>query len=674
MKMKFYDFETYPNWWCVVVSDEEASYNSKPYNYQFTKEEENTIKNKMRVYTSDDGIDGIKAWLKDASNGVLTGYNSKRFDLIIQKCISLHFTPRQVYIAAQILVGKLEFPEEMQVTQQEIYKIKNYVTGWKARWAGAEANQDLMDDSVKSLKDKEASFGMDIRETTVPFGKLHLTEQDKEDIIFYCKHDVYALHVFYTCVSKPYIETKLDLAETNNISKKIAYESTNAVLVGKALGAKRVHGTTIVDPTIKIYQEPLNDYIEKWVPEDTLHHLLTSQKAKQFKLFGNKVFTADGGIHSTIVLPSTGKDVAVYAESTEYFTLVNVDLSGCHPSVMCFAGAMPRSITKPERFVASVVGRRELKKKPKKLWTPTEAKLVRGWKLQHNTTYGSAGNKHLPLYDDYMRSKVCRVSQLIVIAVSMNIYKEIPNAKILQTNTDGILVYMRREYLHKLKALIKHFEDLSNFVFEFDYDSKIWQFNVNNYIAIEEDGSPKIKGKAFKQEIWQKGTNKISPLGYHAITKAQYELYVNDMNPIEFLLKHDNVNDFAMNATKGSTYSGMVHTINGVEYSLGKVARVIAIENKAYGDVRKIKGETKALVPNCPPHALIVNDDLRNYRIEGDYNNRRIVSLDGSINELLDMNFYAGKLSTVLNKTWYKIKNDTLTKTDEFELSKFMKG
>jgi len=163
MKMKFFDFETYPDWWCVVVSDEEPQYNSSKYNYAFTEEEEHAIKGKMRVYSSDDGEEGIKRYLADTSTGVLTGYYSKHFDLIIQKCISMRFTPRQVYIAAQIITKKLDFPPEMQVTQNEIIRISQYVTGWQARWQEAEATQDLIDDSDKGLKDKEASYGMDIR-------------------------------------------------------------------------------------------------------------------------------------------------------------------------------------------------------------------------------------------------------------------------------------------------------------------------------------------------------------------------------------------------------------------------------------------------------------------------------------------------------------------------------
>jgi len=675
MKMKFFDFEVYPNWWCVVVSDEEPTYRSKKYNYAFNKDEEDAIKAKMRVYTSDDGEEGRRQYLIDSSTGVLTGYRSKMYDLIIQKCISMQFTPRQIFIANQIITKhEDEFPEGFEVTQNEIARIKQYVTGWRAKWQGAQASQDLSDDSDKGLKDKEASYGMDIRETTVPFGKMSLTAAEKEDIIFYCKHDVFALHVHYVCVAKPYIETKVDLALTYDIPEKTAYECTNAVLVGKVLGAERVHGTTIVDPTIRIYEEPLRNYIEKWVPKEALQHLLTSQKPKQLVMFGNKVYMADGGIHSTIVLPQYGKDIAVYAEATEEYGLFNIDLSGCHPSVMLYAGAMSRAVKHVQRFEETVRGRRKLKFVPKSTWTPEEVRFVAGSKLVHNVTYGAMGNDKLPLYDDYMRSKVCRVSQLVIIAVAMNIWSiDSSKIKILQTNTDGILFYMPRSYVDEAKRRIAEFEAFSNFAFSLDEDSKIWQLNVNNYIALDIDGKDKKKGKTFVTNIWQPGTNKVRPLGYHILAKAQYEFYVNGINPIKFMLEHENVDDFAMNATKGPTYSNMIHTVHGVEYDLGRVSRIVAVENPKYGDVRKIKGTGKDLVANCPPHAYVVNDALYNYYIEGNYGNRSIVHKDG-YRERLDMLFYSKLLERVLDKTWYKLKDGTITLTDDFNLSKFLKG
>lgn len=662
-----------PNWWCCVVSDEEDEYNSKPYQFKFTLEEELKIKSKMRVYTSDDGLEAYKALLKDLSTGVNTGYNSKRFDQIISKCISMNFTPRQLYVAAMIISENTsEIPSELQVSTTEIARISSYVSGWTAKWRGAEANQDLMDDSDKGLKDKEAAFGMDIQETPVPFGKLKLSDLDKESIIYYCKHDVYALHVQYVCVAKPYINTKLALGKTYDIDEKVCYESTNAVLVGKALGAERVSGTTITDPTFKIYQQPIKEYIEKWVPKDALQHLYTSQKPKQLTIFENKVYMADGGIHSIFITPKIGKEPSkLYVEADDEYGLYNIDLSGCHPSVMLFVGAMPRGITKPERFKESVMTRRHLKTIPKSQWTIKETESVASGKLVHNTTYGAAGNKYLPLYDDYMRSKVCRVSQMIIIAVSQEIYITLPGTKVIQTNTDGILLYMKRSYLEKLKAIIKNFEELSNFAFELEEDSKLWQLNVNNYIAISADGVDKLKGKSFVTSIWQPGYNRVRPLGNHVIAKAQYEFYVNKVNPISFILHHDLIDDFVLTCTKGPTYHAMIQKTQDGDKMLGKVARVVATTTAKYGEIRKLKYENgklrEDLVANCPPNTWIVNDALYNYQIIGDMRNRSIKHIDGMLAPI-DMKYYVKLLDDALDMDWVKLSHGKLQPTSEFNI------
>lgn len=673
MKMKFFDIETYPNWWCIVTSDEEDSYLSSAYKYKFTREEEINIKNKMRVYTSDEGKEGLTNLLRDVSIGCLSGYNIKRFDLIILKCILMHFTPRQIFIAAQTLIGNYTYPPEMNITTTEITRVGNYVKGWSAKWQHAQATQDLMDDSDKGLKDKEASFGMDIRETDVPFTTVNLTEQQKEQIIYYCKHDVYALHVQYVCISKPYIDTKLSLGRTYDLPEKVCYEATNAVLAGKVLEAQRVSGTTIKDPTIYIYETPVRQYIEKWVPDEARNHLLTSQKPKQLTMFENKVFMADGGIHSIFTTPKIGREQSkLYVEACEEYGLYNIDLSGCHPSVMIFCGAMPRGIRRPERFKESVFRRRKLKSIPKPQWTQEDKDFVPAGKLIHNTTYGAAGNKYLPLYDDYMRSKVCRVSQLIIIAVTMAVYKQIPGTKIIQTNTDGILLYTKRENKPKLEAIIKEFEELSEFAFELEEDTKIWQLNVNNYIAINADGKDKLKGKSFVTSIWQLGYNKVRPLGNHIIAKCQYQFYVNKKNPVRMLLEHDKVNDFILTCTKGGTYKAMVQkTIDG-DIPLGKVARVIAVQNQNYGEVRKqkVKGDKigEDLCANCPPHTWIMNDALYNYKIEGPIHNRHIIHNVGEKRTAIDMTYYARLLDNVLNIPWYKLKNGKLEFTKEFNL------
>jgi len=339
---------------------------------------------------------------------------------------------------------------------------------------------------------------------------------------------------------------------------------------------------------------------------------------------------------------------------------------------MLFVGAMSRAIKFKERFAESVFRRRKLKKIPKTEWTQEDKDFVPAGKLIHNTTFGAMGNKYLPLYDDYMRSKVCRVSQMIIIAVSSAVFKIIPDCKILQTNTDGILIYMKHMWKETLQAIIKEFEDLSHFEFELEQDSKIWQLNVNNYIAINLEGKDKLKGKSFVTSIWQPGYNKVRPLGNHIIAKCQYEFYVNKKNPVQLLLEHSKIDDFVLTATKGGTYQKMVHNTLAGEVDLGRVSRLIATEATRFGDVRKLKVENgkivaRDLVANCPPHAVIVNDALYNYTIEGPAHARVLKHVSGQVVPI-DMSYYAGLLDSVLDIPWVMLKNGKLVHTTRFNL------
>lgn len=662
--LKFFDFEVFPQWWCCVVSDEEDEYPGGPYNNKFTETDEKRIKDKMRVYTSDGDLVRVRESLKaDLKTKVLSGYNIKRYDLIIAKCIFAGFTPQKLYIANQILIGA-EAPD----LDAEHVRIAEFI---RFGWNEAEAWQDLMDDSDKGLKDKECSLGMDIRETTVPFGKIDLTESDKEEIIYYCKHDVYALHVFYVTMSKAYIDTKVQLCDTFGLTRKIAYTNTNANLASKVLEAQRVHGTTITDPTIVIRDQRLREYLEKWLPKEIYNHLLTKQEPKTFELYDNIVDIADGGLHSVYKVPKIGKETpALYVESTDEWTMFNVDVSSCYPSVMIFCHAMSRAIKKPERLTYIFKRRLELKLIPKSKWSAEDKAFVPAAKLVLNTTYGAMGNKYLPLYDDYMRSKVCRVGQMILISISNELYNCIPDLKVIQTNTDGVLVYARRKYYDKIKSIVDNFSAISQFSFEIEEDNKLWQLNVNNYIAIHPDGDVKQKGGAFVTTVYQKGTNKLRPLSTYCIPKAQMAWLIDKKNPVQELLNNTDVSDFCLTCTKGPTYKGMKQYMNGHEIELGKVARVIAVTNEEFGAIKKYKfmkadGTMKEdSVALCPPHPLVVNDNLANYKIE----NGILYNIVTSESWKIDYAYYARELDRALSISWFKLKNDEACFTHEFDL------
>lgn len=671
--LKFNDFEVYPHWWCCVVSDELPEYPGGLHNNKFTFQDEIFIKSNMRVYRSDRGtpVEIRDKMKKELAKGILCGYNNKKYDNIIAKCICLGFSPENVYKISEILINP-----EIVNTSIEHRRLASYA---KFGLKECEGYQDLMDDNdKKSLKDKECSLGLDIRETTVPFGKEDLTEQDKEDIIFYCKHDVYSLHVYYVCVSKGYIDTKINLCQSFGLQTRIGYVNTNANLCGHVLEAERVHGTTIKDPTITIREPKLKAYFEKWVPKEILTHLLTSQEARRFKIYDNLVDTGDGGLHSKYEVPTKG--AALYVESNDEWTMFNVDASSCYMSVMLYCDAMSRAVRNPQRAKEIYLRRIKLKQTPKSQWTQDDKNFVAAAKLVLNTTYGAMGNKWLTLYDDYMRSKVCRVGQLILIALGNRLYTSIPGLKIIQNNTDGILVYARRSDKELIESLVNEFSAISNFIFEVEEDEKLWQLNVNNYIAVHDITKPiegdnlKNKGGTFVTTIYEP-TNKLRPLGNYCIPKAQIAFYTEKKNPLKHLLDNTNVEDFCLTCTKGPTYDSMIqYNKNGV-VTLGKVGRVIAVTDTNFGVIKKRKVTKKATtnipagtvkedtVADCPPHPLPVNDALYNYYIK----NRKLHHVDGRSWDI-DYAYYARLLDNVLDIKWYSLVGESLTETKEFNL------
>lgn len=668
---KFFDFEVFPEWWCLVISDEEDNYPGSVCNNKFTFETEEIIKSKMRVYTSD--IENVRYLIeKDVSTGILCGYNIKRYDLMILKCVLAGFTPRKLYIASQILINK-----DLSNVDFEHQRIADFIGyGWQCD----EGYQDLMDENVKSLKDKECSLGMDIRETTVPFGKTDLTEEEKDDIIYYCKHDVYALHIYYFVVSQSYIDTKINLCDTFGLPRKLGYINTNAVLSSKVLDASRTYGTDIKDPTIVIRDEKLKSYFEKYIPREVYNHLLSSQDSASFTIYENQVDVGDGGVHSVLQLEKVKKKtIGLYVESTDEWTMYNVDVSSCYTSVMIYCDAMSRAIKNPARLKDIYLRRIKLKNTPKSEWSEDDANFVAAAKLVLNTTYGAMGNKYLPLYDEYMRTKVCRIGQMILIAISNCLYTNIPDLKVIQNNTDGVLVYTKRHNLPKIKELVAEFTNLSSFLFEIEEDDKIWQLNVNNYIAVHPDGEIKDKGGAFVTSVYQKGYNSCRPFSNFCVQKAQKEYYVNfnksSIHPISLIRKNENVEDFCLTCTKGGTYDKMVQYNKSETVTLGKVARVIAVTNEEYGTIKKIKTikkETKNkkigdiqedTIALCPPHPLIVNDALYNYNIE----NGQLIHKDGR-RWLIDYEYYNNLLYDALDVCWYSLIGEELNVTELFNI------
>lgn len=630
MKLRFFDFEVTPNWWLCVFGD-------LPEDGNVTED----IKDNFTIVHSD--MANARALCMDMlreEDVCNLGYNIKRYDLSIANAIYQGFNPQQVKMISDIIINP-----DLQFASKEHMRLSPFAK----RKLSSINYQDLMDDSDGTLKEKEAILGLNILESSVPFDKEDLTIQDKEDLTYYCKQDVYAAMIFYMSCADTYTQGKLNLGKYFNIPEKTCRIATNATLVGKVLGAKRAHYSDSERVDIELPSK-IREYCYENLPSKVIEHICNSKDALSVELFNNKVDFGNGGLHSII-------QEDIYVESNEEYVLVNVDGESYYPSMMIQFNTLSRSVEDPQLFKYIFDERMKIKHKKDK--TAEDNAMQLAYKLVLNTTYGASGNKWLDLYDLYQCSKTCRIGQIFLAALANKIYKNINGAQIIQSNTDGLLVYLRRKDLDKLRQLTNEWTRASGINMEEEIVEKIWQKNVNNYLLVKENGKTKSKGLWLKDNIYQPGTVKLSPLAAHVCQKAATEFLLYGTDIIKYIVGHNNLNDFVMTCTKGPTYRGVVQRYeNGMEEELFKCNRVIASKTKSLGKIYKYKvykGEVRyAQMPNIPDNCKLVNNDLNSYNFN-------------EVKKDLDYMYYITRTMDLLDIEWKTLYDNKLIKIDKFD-------
>lgn len=664
LKEQMFDFEVFPNWWCCVIGK-----------YPQDDNVQESIKDDFIVISSDNSTarEDLLAIMTDRTH-VNMGYNIKYYDNIILNGVANGFSPRQLKILSDIIIN----PERQYDSQENLLiapfarkKYNNFIY------------QDMLDDNTGSLKEKEACMQLDIRESTVPFDKEDLTEEDKIDIISYCKHDVWSSMMFYKLILKPFVATKLLVGKVFNLPIDVCYKSTNANLSARALGAVRKSFPDAQRQDIEIPNE-LKSYISYSLPAAVVNRLCASPEKFNVVLFDNDVSYSNGGIHSVPVRPAEIRIKTkfpawfIHCKSGNGWSLINIDAGSFYPNLMVAWKGLSRTIPNPAEFAGLIKTRLELKsvigpfedkygKHPEK--APIEEytaykdakEASQAYKLILNTTYGASGNKYLDLYDPYMTTYTCRLGQLLLTALANNLFTSIGknNIKIIQTNTDGVLVYIRDEYKDLMYEIGKQWEETCHIPLEFENEYQIWQRDVNNYIMGKQNGKVKTKGGFFVTDMQQPGYNRVRPLDCYVCREAMIEYIAHGKDIVEHIYNESDISKFVVTCHKGS-FSGIVREFNDgrPDEVLHKCNRVYASLNKALGEIKKtktVKGMYKKYkAPGCPPHCELLNQDLSTCKIS-DYRDD------------IDFMWYITETYEMLDAPWYDIIGEKIQKIKIFK-------
>ena len=284
----------------------------------------------------------------------------------------------------------------------------------------------------------------------------------------------------------------------------------------------------IILPKISFETEILQNLLNEI---KTLRINLNKKWNKQFYFHDSLISMGLGGLHNLskpeIIIPNDDE------------CLLDIDAASLYPSLLISYEFYPQHLGKEFLNIYKQIKdeRIEAKHNGNKIKNET-------LKLALNSVTGNMQSEYSWLYDPKSVMKIRMNGQLFLLKLAEMLINT-TNCKIINYNTDGIFILIKRNILDKLKEIIKSFEEFSLLNMEIEGFESMYQFAINDYIAVKEGYSKtknpdliKKKGMFIDTPILGKG---LRPL---IIPKAICEYFVNK-TPIETTLYNsDDIRDF----------------------------------------------------------------------------------------------------------------------------------
>lgn len=203
-----------------------------------------------------------------------------------------------------------------------------------------------------------------------------------------------------------------------------------------------------------------------------------------------------------------------------------------------------------------------------------------------------------PIYDPVRMREVCINGQLMLL----QLIEDLEQFDLIQSNTDGLIYKLHKDNFDTFDNIVKDWEQQTKMTMEYDYITYMAQRDVNNYIAVFENGEVERKGGAVK---------KAKTLDYDLpiVADAVVEYFVNSVEPEEFIMKEKYLAPFMKTYELSGNYK---HAIYNDEVLTDKVYRVFASRSRKDGILYKQKeGKNAEKFASCPEHAKIVNINIQ---------------------------------------------------------------
>lgn len=288
--------------------------------------------------------------------------------------------------------------------------------------------------------------------------------------------------------------------------------------------------------------EPYCNYSKPMLKKGKLKTLNIVHKGFQFD-FGT------GGIHGSII-------PGVYIAEDGYIIL-DIDVSSYYPNLSIKNRFYPAHLSEIFCDIYEDIYHERLRYAKN---TPEN----KGLKLALNGSYGKSNSEFSPLYDPQYTMSITMNGQLLLCMLAEKVMAK--GAQMLQMNTDGMTIKFRAELYPDIIQLCKDWEHLTKLELEYKKYSKMVIRDVNNYLAIAEDGKVKTKGCFEHVKELHKNQSML------VVPKALEAFFVKGIPVEEFIRNHNDLWDF-FKRTKVDKKSQLIGKSENFELPLQRITR-----------------------------------------------------------------------------------------------------
>ena len=511
-------------------------------------------------------------------NKILVGFNNYYYDDYVLTKMLNYYTPKQLKEVNDLIIyGKDRRPN---------FYINNKIES-------LDCFQQLSV-SFSGLKKVEANMGKSIIESSVDFNiDRKLTEEEVEDTFKYCEYDVDMTIEIFKLREKSYFNTKSYLA--GMLNKWNSYRWNTTTISANLVMQKVLPKWATIRVPEEVFEIAPEEAQELWAEYNRDITGKNSKKSIKVQAFDNEVIFGFGGLHST---HNRIKDIR---------KVKLLDVASLYPSIIIQLEALGigtgiYSKMKAERIVAKHSG---------------EMVKSDALKLVLNSIYGQLNNQYSVLFNPKASVTVCIYGQIILFELASRLSTI---ADIIQTNTDGVMFVTDDE---RYKQIWKDWEKEFDLTLELEEFERVIQKDVNNYIALSEDGYVLTKGgevgRYNNERLFDNNSTRIVDI---AIT--EHLLYDKDI--IEILMENiDKPELFQFVLQGGPTFENGAYEEDGTEHQ--KVNRVFAsrLEDSIQLKKKRKKDGGLVLYPNAPEKMFEWNGELKD--LEG-------------FEDMIDLDFY----------------------------------